>query len=204
MRHVPIAVLTAKDGRNIRQLVNLTQSMYKQARTRISTGKLNRALKIAIEKNTPPHRKNRRPKIYYASQVAIAQPTIVVKCNEPELFDESWKRYLLGFLREVSPFQEVPIRMIMRDRGDSEESLNLPDIELRTNVSDEDFRNDFPDDEMFDSGEFDDEEDDDDDEYSQEELNGGNFLDDDDDDDEYRRLRFEDFPDQPDDEPKPD
>ncbi|MFY9252733.1 MAG: ribosome biogenesis GTPase Der [Fuerstiella sp.] len=204
MRHVPIAVLTAKDGRNIRQLVNLTQSMYKQARTRISTGKLNRALKIAIEKNTPPHRKNRRPKIYYASQVAIAPPTIVVKCNEPELFDESWKRYLLGFLREVSPFQEVPIRMIMRDRGDSEESLNLPDIELRTNVSDEDFRNDFPDDEMFDSGEFDDEEDDDDDEYSQEELNGGNFLDDDDDDDEYRRLRFEDFPDQPDDEPKPD
>ena len=94
--------------------------------------------------------------------------------------------------------------MIMRDRGDSEESLNLPYIELRTNVSDEDFRNDFPDDEMFDSGEFDDEEDDDDDEYSQEELNGGNFLDDDDDDDEYRRLRFEDFPDQPDDEPKPD
>ena len=83
MRHVPIAVLTAKYGRNIRQLVNLTQSMYKQARTRISTGKLNRALKIAIEKNTPPHRKNRRPKIYYASQVAIAPPTIVVKCNEP-------------------------------------------------------------------------------------------------------------------------
>ena len=133
MRHVPIAVLTAKDGRNIRQLINLTQAMHKQASARISTGKLNRALKVAISKNTPPHRKNRRPKVYYASQIAVSPPTIVVKCNDPQLFDESWKRYLLGFLREVSPFQEVPIRMIMRSRSDAELTSNIPDLELRTN-----------------------------------------------------------------------
>lgn len=131
MRHVPIAVLTAKDGRNIRQLINLTQSVYKQAQVRMSTGKLNRAVKAAVEKNPPAHRKNKRPKIYYATQVATAPPTIVVKCNEPKLFDESWKRYLLGFLREVSPFQEVPIRMIMRSRSDEDLNKDLPDIQLR-------------------------------------------------------------------------
>ncbi len=187
MRHVPIAVLTAKDGRNIRQLINLTQTMYKQARTRIGTGKLNRALKIAIERNTPPHRKNKRPKIYYASQVAVAPPTIVVKCNDPELFDESWKRYLLGFLREVSPFQEVPIRMIMRARGGNEESLNLPDIELRNEITDADFQNDFPEDELFfDENTVDDDFEDDD---------SSSFMDDDsddDDDDDHRPLRFDD------------
>ncbi len=190
MRHVTIAVLTAKDGRNIRQLVNLTQSMHKQSRTRMGTGQLNRALKLAIEKNTPPHRKNKRPKIYYASQVAIAPPTIVVKCNDPDVFDESWKRYLLGFLREVSPFQEVPIRMIMRARGGTEESLNLPDIALRNELTDDVFRDDLPDDEMF----FEDDAPEDDDEYTQEELNGGVLIDDefDDDDDEYQRLKFDD------------
>lgn len=130
MRHVPIAVLTAKDGRNIRQLVNLVQSIHKQAQTRIGTGKLNRALRTAISRNPPPHRKNRRPKIYYASQIAVSPPTIVVKCNEPQLFDESWKRYLLGFLREVSPFQEVPIRMIMRSRSDDDVAAGIPDLEL--------------------------------------------------------------------------
>lgn len=130
MRHVPVAVLTAKDGRNIRQLVNLTQSIYKQARTRMGTGRLNRAIKLAVTKNPPPHRKNRRPRIYYATQVAIAPPTIVVKCNDPTIFDESWKRYLLGFLREVSPFQEVPIRMILRSRSDEDVALNLPDMNL--------------------------------------------------------------------------
>jgi GTPase len=131
MRHVPIAVLTAKDGRNIRQLINLTQTVYKQAQVRMGTGKLNRAVKAAVQKNPPAHRKNKRPKIYYATQVATAPPTIVVKCNEPKLFDESWKRYLLGFLREVSPFHEVPIRMIMRSRSDEDLDKDLPDIQLR-------------------------------------------------------------------------
>ncbi|MEO2018254.1 MAG: ribosome biogenesis GTPase Der [Fuerstiella sp.] len=131
MRHVPIAVLTAKDGRNIRQLVNLTQTIYKQAQTRMGTGKLNRVVKMAVDKNPPAHRKNKRAKIYYATQVATAPPTIVVKCNEPKLFDESWKRYLLGFLREVSPFQEVPIRMIMRSRSNEDLNKDLPDIQLR-------------------------------------------------------------------------
>ena len=131
MRHVPIAVLTAKDGRNIRQLINLTQTIFKQGLTRMGTGKLNRALKVAVEKNPPHYRHNKRPKIYYATQVAVSPPTIVVKCNDPKLFEESWKRYLLGFLREVSPFQEVPIRMILRSRSDEDMKLELPDMSLR-------------------------------------------------------------------------
>lgn len=134
MRHVPIAVLTAKDGRNIRKVVNLTQVVYKQARERISTGKLNRALKAAVDKNPPPHRKNRRPKIYYGTQVATAPPTIVIKCNEPRLFDESWKRYLLGFLREVTPFQEVPIRLILRSHEDDAAGVRIEDLELRSGL----------------------------------------------------------------------
>jgi len=129
MRHVPVGVLTAKDGRNIRQLINLTQSVHKQARDRMGTGKLNRALKAAVDNNPPPLRKNRRPKIYYGTQVATAPPTIVIKCNDPRLFDESWKRYLLGFLREVSPFQEVPIRLIMRSHEDDAAGIRIEDLE---------------------------------------------------------------------------
>lgn len=139
MRHVPIAVLTAKDGRNIRKLVNLTQVIFKQARERISTGKLNRALKAAIENNPPPHRKNRRPKIYYGAQVAAAPPTIVLKCNEPQLFDVAWKRYLLGYLREATPFQEVPIRLVLRSHEDEVAGVRIEDLQLRdkAEISDE-------------------------------------------------------------------
>jgi GTPase len=119
-RYVPVAFITAKESVNIKKLVNLAQSIFKQAQTRVSTSKLNRILRAAIEKNTPPYRRNRRPKIYFATQVSVAPPTIVIKCNDPALLDEPWKRYLLNLLQESLPFKEVPIRLYFRPRDSRE------------------------------------------------------------------------------------
>jgi len=114
MRHVPIAFVTAKENRNVRQLVNLAQSIFKQARIRVSTSEVNRVVRAALVGNPPPLRKGRRAKIFFATQVSTEPPTIVLKCNDPILFDEAWKRYLLGVLREALPFKEVPIRLYFR------------------------------------------------------------------------------------------
>ncbi|MBM83664.1 MAG: ribosome biogenesis GTPase Der [Planctomycetaceae bacterium] len=121
VRHAPLAFITAIDSRNIKQLINLAQTIFKQARERVPTSKLNKLVKAAIDNNMPPYRKNRRPKIFFATQVASSPPTIVVKCNDPSLFDDSWKRYLLGVFREHLPFQEVPIKLYMRPRKGDEE-----------------------------------------------------------------------------------
>ena len=45
-------------------------------------------------------RQNRRPKIYYATQVAANPPTIVLFTNGPELFDNTYQRYLLKTFRD--------------------------------------------------------------------------------------------------------
>jgi GTP-binding protein len=116
MRHVPVAFVTAKNGRNVKTLINLAQSIFKQARIRVPTARVNKVVRAAIQKNAPPTRKNRHPKIYYASQVATEPPTIVLSCNDPALIDESWRRYLLGVLREELPFREVPIRLHLHAR----------------------------------------------------------------------------------------
>ncbi|HAA51295.1 MAG TPA: ribosome biogenesis GTPase Der, partial [Planctomycetaceae bacterium] len=89
---------------------------------RISTGRLNRIVRAAVVANPPPFRKNRRPKIFYATQVDTFPPTIVLKCNHPQLFSPSWKRYLLGVFREELPFREVPIKILMRARQGDEET----------------------------------------------------------------------------------
>ncbi|HEX4069603.1 MAG TPA: ribosome biogenesis GTPase Der [Planctomycetaceae bacterium] len=122
MRYVPVAFLTAKEGRNVRKLVNLAQSLFKQARLRVSTGRLNRVVRAAIVANQPPMRKNRRPKIYYATQVGTEPPTIVLKCNDPAVLDESWKRYLLGVLHEELPYPEIPIKLYFRQRERADET----------------------------------------------------------------------------------
>ncbi|QDU37768.1 GTPase Der [Maioricimonas rarisocia] len=120
MRHVPIAFITAKDSKNIKKLINLTQTIYKQALERVGTSRLNRVIEAAVDANPPRYKANRRPKIYFATQVATLPPTIVIKCNDPKLFEPNWKRYLLGALREELPFKEVPIRLYFRGREEDD------------------------------------------------------------------------------------
>ena len=100
-----------------KKLVNLAQSLRKQACQRVSTSQLNQVIRRAVRSNPPPHRRNKRPRIYFATQVATEPPTIVLKCNEPRLLDESWKRFLLNVLHEELAFPEVPIKLYLRPRS---------------------------------------------------------------------------------------
>jgi GTP-binding protein len=114
--YVPLAFITAKDGRNVHAVLNLAQNLVKQAKVRVSTGELNRVLRKALEDSPPPLRFNRRPKITYASQVAVEPPTIVLFTNGPELFDLTYQRYLLKTFRDHLPFGEVAIKMYLRHK----------------------------------------------------------------------------------------
>ncbi|MFN9719455.1 MAG: hypothetical protein ACK58L_12210, partial [Planctomycetota bacterium] len=49
-----------------------------------------------------------------------APPTIILKVHDSTQLDDSCKRYPLGFLREVTPIQQVPIRLILRGRNDTD------------------------------------------------------------------------------------
>lgn len=123
MNYVPIAFITATTGKNVKALLNLAQHLFKQARARVKTGQLNRLIKAALEHNPPPMRANRRPKIYYAAQVAVEPPTMVLFANYPSLFPGSYLRYLLGVFRDNLPFQEVPIKLYLRKREHAEETV---------------------------------------------------------------------------------
>jgi GTP-binding protein len=120
MRYVPVAFITAREEVNVKKLVNLAQAIAKQARTRVATARLNEVLEKIIERNHPPMRSNRRAKIFFATQIATAPPTIVIKCNDPRLIDKGWQRYLLGALHEALPFEEVPIKVYYRSRTSAE------------------------------------------------------------------------------------
>ena len=72
MWHVPIAFITGQTGKNMKALLNHAQMLYKQSRQRVSTSYLNRLIRSAVERHPPPIFKNRRPKIYYCTQVSTA------------------------------------------------------------------------------------------------------------------------------------
>ncbi len=145
MRHVPIAFITAKEDRNTKQLINLAQSICKQARVRVTTGQLNQVLRSAILRNQPSTKTGKRLKIFYGTQVATEPPTLVLKCNLPEQLDKTWIRYLLGILREQLPFQEVPIKLHIRGR--TQGSVQSPGVDEVADVNEI-----YSDDERVDAG----------------------------------------------------
>jgi GTP-binding protein len=116
MSYMPIAFITAQTGKNVKALLNLAQSLYKQSLKRVSTGTLNRVVREAVEAHPPAMRENRTPRIYYATQVDVAPPTIVVFVNSTRLFDPTYQRYLLNAFRQKLPFRDIPIKLYLRSR----------------------------------------------------------------------------------------
>src|SRR6185312_14526208 len=113
---VPIAFITGQTGKNVKALINHGQMLFRESRARVSTGQLNRMLREAVRQNPLPPARNREPKIYYATQVGIQPPTIVLFVNDPVLISKPYQRYLLGKFREELSFNEVPIKLYLRRR----------------------------------------------------------------------------------------
>jgi GTP-binding protein len=116
MPYAPIAFITATTGKNVKALLNLSQNMFKQANRRVGTGALNRVVRGTIEAHPPAMRENRVPRVYYATQVGTAPPTIVLFVNSPGLFDPTYQRYMLNAFREKLPYRDVPIKLYLRAR----------------------------------------------------------------------------------------
>jgi GTP-binding protein len=130
MSYMPMAFITAQTGKNVKALLDLCQSLFKQARRRVSTGSLNRILREAVEAHPPAVRENRAPRIFYATQVGVAPPTVVLFVNSTQLFDPTYQRYLLNVFREKLPFHDIPIKLYLRARRQSDQGLRSGSGEL--------------------------------------------------------------------------
>ncbi len=117
MDYAPVAFTSAISGRNLQSTVDLATQLFKQANTRVGTGKLNQILQQAISTNLPsPKRGQKSPKFHYATQVTTRPPTIVVFVNSASLVTQNYQRFLLNRFRESLPFDEIPIRLTFRSR----------------------------------------------------------------------------------------
>ena len=120
MLYAPTLYVSAKTGQRVAKLFEQINYVYNQNCTRISTGMLNDVLNDATARVQPPSDKGRRLKIYYMTQTGTKPPTFVIFCNSAELFHFSYQRYIENQLREVFGFKGTPIKIIIRQKGDSE------------------------------------------------------------------------------------
>jgi GTP-binding protein len=117
LEFAPIVSISAKTGQRVSRVLELAVDIWAERRRRISTGELNRVIGEAVRRQEPPPMKNKRPKIFYATQVGIAPPTFVFFAREAAAVHFSYRRYLENQLRETFGFHGTPIRLVFRERS---------------------------------------------------------------------------------------
>ncbi|MBK8974897.1 MAG: ribosome biogenesis GTPase Der [Planctomycetes bacterium] len=115
LRFAPVAFVSAKDGFNVVETLDLLVDLHEQAGRRIGTAELNDALQDAKTRLSPKSR-SKVPRLYYGTQIDVRPPTILVFVNDPKLFRGQYERYLSNILRERFDLPEVPIKLIFRER----------------------------------------------------------------------------------------
>ncbi len=125
--YAPISFVSAHTGKNIRPTINLAFELLDQARTRVGTGKLNRLMDEILETANPPSKLGTRAKVLYVAQVAESPPTIVLVVNRPELFTPNYQKFLLNRFREALPYNEVPIKLLVRARKRTKSGIDPRD-----------------------------------------------------------------------------
>jgi len=120
MSYVPVLFISAMTGQRTQKLFELINFVNDQSAMRVTTGMLNNILSDAQARVQPPTDKGKRLKIYYMTQTGVKPPNFVVFCNSRELFHFSYQRYIENQLRAVFGFEGTPIRMVIRQKGDTE------------------------------------------------------------------------------------
>jgi GTP-binding protein len=115
--HAPVVTLSALTGTRAVKLFGLINELNEQYRKRISTAGLNKFLEQIMTEHPPGmHRKTKRIKIYYWTQVRAGPPTFMLFCNYPESIHFSYRRFLENRLRESFDFGGAPLKLVFKKR----------------------------------------------------------------------------------------
>ena len=122
MTYAPVIYVSALTGQRIVKIFEQINYVFNQSKMRVSTGMLNDVLNEAITRVQPPSDKGRRLKVYYMTQTSVAPPTFVLFCNSAALFHLSYQRYIENCLRDTFGFKGTPIKLIIRQRSEEDET----------------------------------------------------------------------------------
>ncbi len=106
--------VSAREGKGIGDLARAVDEAYAAAMAKLSTPRLTRALREAVERQAPPRRGAIRPKLRYAHQGGQNPPIVVIHGSALDRVPDAYRRYLEGWLRERFGLRGTPLRIEFR------------------------------------------------------------------------------------------
>jgi len=120
LTYAPVVFVSALTGQRVNKLFELIPYVADQNAMRVTTGMLNDVINEAIAMVQPPSDKGRRLKVLYGTQVSTKPPTFVIFVNSKKLMHFSYVRYLENQIRKNFGLEGTSVKMIVREKGDSE------------------------------------------------------------------------------------
>jgi GTP-binding protein len=112
-----ILFVSALEGTRCNKILETIDSAVTQFNRHVPTSILNEIIQDAIRWRSPPmNGSNRQGKIYYCTQIAEKPPSISVFVNDPDLFNESYRKYISSQLRSSLGFNGTPLRLFWTKR----------------------------------------------------------------------------------------
>jgi GTP-binding protein len=116
LEYAPLLFVSASEVRGIDEVFKKVELVARERRKRVSTGAMNRFLdKIDFQRASVPM--NRRIKIYYMTQAAVAPPTFVLFTDRDVKLHFSYERFLANEIRDTFKFIGSPIWFKVKARN---------------------------------------------------------------------------------------
>jgi GTP-binding protein len=114
--YAPLLFISALDGKNIDAVFKKVELVARERRKRVTTGQMNRFLeKVDFQRASVPM--NKRVRIYYMTQAAVAPPTFVLFTDKDVKMHFAFERFLANQIRESFGFIGSPIWFKIRARN---------------------------------------------------------------------------------------
>jgi GTPase len=114
--YAPVVFLSAAAGTGLDGLYRAISKVARERRKRITTGEMNRFL-AKTDFQAAPVPLNRRVKIYYITQAAVAPPTFILFTDKDVPLHFAFERFLSNRIRETFHFDGTPLRFLTRARN---------------------------------------------------------------------------------------
>jgi GTP-binding protein len=116
LAYAEVVPVSARTGWHCDDIWPAVRRAYAGYTERVPTHALNLLMQETVALTPPPTQGGRQLHIYYATQVAVKPPHIVLFVNDPDLAHFSYVRHLENRLRERFGFHGSPIRLTFRAR----------------------------------------------------------------------------------------
>ncbi len=107
-------LISALKSKNVNKIYTLIDTIHKNLKMKININKLNKFLKVLINKSTAPVNKGRRLKLYYATQTTGTHSSLILFVNFAKGIPNTYKKFIERSIRKEFDISGVSLRVRYR------------------------------------------------------------------------------------------